>query len=137
MGADKNSFQRMNSICAPNSQPRILTRVYQGRVVTTDLPTLGSNPNSKQHGSATQEANNLGNLRCLGRTVRGDLADRPRGPGGLSAGSCGPSEKASKPPVPHLKKWTVRPLPADRPCQVDCPHSPHRLSTKLRATKST
>jgi hypothetical protein len=87
MGDDKNSFRRMNSAYAPNSRPRIPTRGCQGRVVTTDLPTQGTKPNSKQHRSATQEAKDLGNLRCLGRTVRMDQADCPRGPGGLSAGS--------------------------------------------------
>jgi hypothetical protein len=84
MGADKNYSRRMNSAYAPNSQPRIPTQVCQGHVVTTDLPTLGTNPNSKQHGSTTQEAKDLGNLRCLGRTVRGDRANSLQGPGGQS-----------------------------------------------------
>ena len=85
MGADKNSSRRMNSAYAPNSRPRIPTRVCQGHVVTTDLPTLGTNPNSKQHGSATQEAKDLGNLHSLGQTVRVEAADCPRRPGGPSA----------------------------------------------------
>jgi hypothetical protein len=46
MGADKNSSRRMNSSYAPNSQLRIPTRVYQGHVVTTNQPTLGTNPNN-------------------------------------------------------------------------------------------
>jgi hypothetical protein len=74
----------MNSAYAPNPQSRVPTRVFQGCVVTTDLPTLGTNPNSKQHGSTTKEAKDLGNLRCLGRTVRGALADSPRGAGSRS-----------------------------------------------------
>jgi hypothetical protein len=37
-------LQRENSSYAPNSRPRIPTRVCQGHVVTTDLPTLGMNP---------------------------------------------------------------------------------------------
>jgi hypothetical protein len=37
-------LQRENSAYTPNSQPRIPTRVCQGHVVTTDLPTLGTNP---------------------------------------------------------------------------------------------
>jgi hypothetical protein len=41
----KNLLQRANSAYTPNSQPRIPTRVCQGHVVTTDLPTLGTNPN--------------------------------------------------------------------------------------------
>jgi hypothetical protein len=86
MGADKNASQRINLAYALNSQSRIPTRVFQGQVVTMDLPTLGTNSNSKQYGSATQEAKDLGNLRCLGRTVRMDQADSA-GPGGLSAGS--------------------------------------------------
>jgi hypothetical protein len=85
MGADKNSSRKMTSAYAPNSQPMILTRVRQGHVVTTDLPTLGTNPNSKQHGSTTQEAKDLSNLQWPGRTVRMEGADCPRGPGGPSA----------------------------------------------------
>jgi hypothetical protein len=87
MGADKNSSRRMNSAYAPNSQPRIPTRVCQGHVVTTDLPTQGTTPNSKQRGSATQEAKNLSILQRLGWTVRMDQADYPRGPSRLSMGS--------------------------------------------------
>jgi hypothetical protein len=40
MGADKNSPQKDELDYALESQPRILTRACQGRVVTTDLPTL-------------------------------------------------------------------------------------------------
>jgi hypothetical protein len=72
----------MNSAYAPIPQARVPTGVCQGRVVTTDLPTLGKNLNSKQHGSATQEAKDLGKLRCLGWTVRGASGDGPRGAGG-------------------------------------------------------
>jgi hypothetical protein len=39
------------------------------------------NPNSKQHGSTTQEAKDLGNLQSPRRTIRGDRTDSPRGPG--------------------------------------------------------
>jgi hypothetical protein len=53
MGADKNSSWSLNSAYSPNSQPMIPTWVCQGQVVTMDLPTLGTNPNSKQYGSAT------------------------------------------------------------------------------------
>jgi hypothetical protein len=87
MGADKNSSRRMKSAYAPNLQPRIPTRVCQGHLVTTDLPTLGTNPNSKEHESATQEAKDLDNLRCLGRTDCMDQANCLPGPSGLSAGS--------------------------------------------------
>jgi hypothetical protein len=85
MGADRNSSRRSNSAFA-NSQPRILTRVCQDRVVTTDLPTLGTNPKQSQSESETQEAKNLAALQGTKRTVRGDWADGPRGTGGRSAG---------------------------------------------------
>jgi hypothetical protein len=84
MGADKNSSQRLNSTYVPNSQSRILTRVCQGRVVTTDLPTLGSNPKQSQSESETQEAKNLAALQGTRRTVCGDRADGPRVTGGRS-----------------------------------------------------
>jgi hypothetical protein len=85
MGADKNSPRRSNSAHVPNSQPRIPTRVCQGRVVTTDLPTLGTNPKYSQCKRETQEAKDLNDLHSLGQTVRVEAADCPRGPGGLSA----------------------------------------------------
>jgi hypothetical protein len=85
MGADKNSSQRLNSAYAPNSQPRIPTQVFQGRIVTTDLPTLGTNPKQSQSESKTQEAKDLATLRKPRRTVRGDQADSPHGSGGRSA----------------------------------------------------
>jgi hypothetical protein len=69
----------------------IPTRVWQGHMVTTDLPTLGTNPNSNEHGSATQEAKDLqvcetpgGQSARLGRTVRVEAADSPQGRGGRS-----------------------------------------------------
>jgi hypothetical protein len=85
MGVDKNSYQGMNSAYVLISQPRIPTRFCQGCIVTTDLPTLGTNPNSKQHGRATQEPKDLGNLHSLGRTVRVEGADCPQGQGRPSA----------------------------------------------------
>jgi hypothetical protein len=91
----------MNSAYAQNSQPRVPTRVCQGRVVTTNLPTLGTNPNSKQHGSTTQEAKDLGDLYSLGRTVCEHRADRLKMPPDL--------------PVLHLEKWTIHALPVDHP----------------------
>jgi hypothetical protein len=85
MGADKNLLQRENSAYAPNSQPRISTRVCQVRVVTTDLPTLVTNPKRSQSESETQEAKNLAALRGTKRTDRGDQADGPHGTGGWSS----------------------------------------------------
>jgi hypothetical protein len=79
-------LQRENKACAPNSQPRIPTRVYQGRIVTTDVPTLGANLKQSQSESKTQEAKNLAAPRGTRRTVRGDRVDGPRGTGGRSAG---------------------------------------------------
>jgi hypothetical protein len=84
MGADKNSTLGSNSAYAPNSPPRIPTRVFQGHIVTIDLPTLGTNPKQSQSESEIQEAKDLTTLRSLGRTVHGVLADGPRGAGGRS-----------------------------------------------------
>jgi hypothetical protein len=72
-----------------------------------DLPTLGTNPNRKQHGNTTEEAKDLADLHSLGRIVRVEAADCPRGPGGLS-------ENATRTSSLHLKKRTVCPLPTDR-----------------------
>jgi hypothetical protein len=85
MGADKNSSLWLNSAYTPNSQLRIPTRVCQGHVVTTDLPTLGTNLKSIQHGNTTQKAKDLGNLESTRRTVRSVRADCPWGGRGLSA----------------------------------------------------
>jgi hypothetical protein len=103
MGADKKSSWRMNSTYTPNPQPRIPTRVCQGHLVTTDLPTLGSNPNSKQHGSTTQESNNLGNLQRSAQTVGVVRADGPHPKFGRSASS----------------PWTVCSLQTVRPHRAD------------------
>jgi hypothetical protein len=127
----------MNSAYAPNSQPRILIRVCQSHVVTTYLPTLGTNPNSKQHRSATQEAKDLGNLQSPGRTVHMG--------GGLSARARRTFRKLRvyypkippEPPVLHIEKQIVFARPVDRPRGRDHPHSPHGPSLKLRATKRT
>jgi hypothetical protein len=89
MGADKNSSLWLNSAYTLNSQLRIPTRVCQGHVVTTDLPTLGTNPNSIQHGSTTQKAKDIGNLESTRWTVREEGADCPRG-------GHGPSENATQ-----------------------------------------
>jgi hypothetical protein len=86
MGADKNSSRRSNSVYDPNSQPRIPTWVCQGRVVTTDLPTLGTNPKWSQSESETQEAKDLAALWKPRRTVRVTTANRPRDHGEPSAG---------------------------------------------------
>jgi hypothetical protein len=76
---------RENSAYTPNSQPRIPTRVFQGHVVTTDIPTLGTNPKLFQSGSTNQEAKDLAVLQQSWRTVRGPGADGPRPLSGRSA----------------------------------------------------
>jgi hypothetical protein len=86
MGADKTSSRRLNSAYVPNSQPRIPTRVCQGRVVTTDLPTLGTNPKQSQRKIETQEGKNLAALRGTRQKVHSDRPNGPRGTGGRSAG---------------------------------------------------
>jgi hypothetical protein len=57
-----------------------------GDVVTTDLPTLGTNSKQSWSGSTTQEAKDLAPLRGTRRTVRGDRADGQCGTGRRSAG---------------------------------------------------
>jgi hypothetical protein len=71
-------LQRKNSAYTPNSQPRIPTRVCQGHVVTTDLPTLGTKLQAilkRKHDSRSK------GLSC----PAGHLADCPQPPGGPSA----------------------------------------------------
>jgi hypothetical protein len=144
MGADKNSTRRMNSVYAPNSQPKIPTHACQGRVVTTDLSALGTSPNPKQHRSATQQAKDLGNLQCLGWTVRMDQANFLWELGGLSAGAWRTVRRFTadcpkKPPEPLVappKIWTVHTLPLDHSRQMDYPLCPRGMSAKVQATKS-
>jgi hypothetical protein len=84
---------RENSVYTPNSQPRIPTRVCQGHVVTTDLPTLGTNPKRSQNGSTKQEAKDFAVLQQPWRTVRGPGADGPRSSCGWSTAHGGQSVK--------------------------------------------
>jgi hypothetical protein len=81
----KSLLLRENSAYTPNSQPRIPTRVCQGHIVTTNVPTLGTNPKRSQSRSTKQEAKDLAILQQPRRTVRGHLADCPRSPRGRSA----------------------------------------------------
>jgi hypothetical protein len=108
MGADKKYSRRSNLAYTPNSQPRILTRVCQGRVVTTDLPTLGTNPKRSQSESETQEAKDLAAVRNTRRTVRKHRVDRPCGLGG-------PSEISSQTTSTAPSITIVRGDTADRP----------------------
>jgi hypothetical protein len=75
---------RENSAYTPNSQLRIPTRVCQVHVVTTNIPTLGTNPKRSQSGSMKQEAKDLAVLQEPWRTVLGHGADGPRSPCGWS-----------------------------------------------------
>jgi hypothetical protein len=87
MGADKNSSRRMNSAYAPNSQPRVPTRVLP-RSHRQNGPTDPSNkPKQSQGKTETQEAKDLGNMQWPGQTVRMEGADYPWAPGGPSASS--------------------------------------------------
>jgi hypothetical protein len=112
------------------------TRACQGRVVTTDLPTLGTSPKQIPSESATQEANDLGNLHTWG----GPSAWR----GGLSAGlrrtvrtvKSDHTQIAPEPPVAHLEIQTVRTLPADHPPSRDCPHLPRGPSIRPLANEN-
>jgi hypothetical protein len=144
MGADKNSSRRMNSAYAPNPQPRIPTRACQGRVVTKDLPTLGTSPKPIQRGSTTQKGRDFGNLESTRRTVRSVRADCPRGWRGLSArrawtvredGTDRP-KMLPEPPVLHREKRTVRDGPADRPPRHGPSDTLVRTVRKLHATKT-
>jgi hypothetical protein len=65
-------LRRVQLDYVPNSQLRIPTRACQGRVVTMDLPTLGTNPNKLQSGS-----------KGLSQTTE-LLADSPQDLGGRS-----------------------------------------------------
>jgi hypothetical protein len=67
-----------------------------------------TNPTNKPQLKATRKRNSrskeLSNLRCLGRTVRMDQADCPRGPGGLSAGSL----RTVRNSLPNLQYCTLK-----------------------------
>jgi hypothetical protein len=109
-------LQRENSAYAPNSQPRIPTRVCQGHVVTTDLPTIGTNLKQSRSESTIQEAKDLAVLQYTRWTVHGLRVDRPRGYGGPSAGCGGLSEKTSPltstaPSVTDRLRWARGPPP--------------------------
>jgi hypothetical protein len=134
MRVDKNSSRRMNSVYAPNSQPRVLTRVCQGRLVTTDLPTLRTNSNSKQYGSATQEAKDLGTLRSSRWTVRDGRADVLRGAGGQSASHIGQSERATQTSSMHRPKFgrSTSSLQTVRYSRTVQPHRADGLANKIQ-----
>jgi hypothetical protein len=127
----------MNSAYASNSQPRVPTRVSQGHVVTTDLLTLWTNPNSKQHGSATQEAKDLGTLWSSKLTVRDGLVDSPWGASRRSVRSRW-IVRNSNPNLQYAPSeiWMVCELTADSSLLADSPASPSGWSGQQDPTKT-
>jgi hypothetical protein len=141
MGADKNSSRRSNSAYVPNSQPRIPTRVFQGCVVTTDLPTLGINPKQSQSENETEQAKYLATLRSLGRIVRDVLADGPLGAGGRSTRTRRMVWKepwrTSTAPWNTNGPYTTHRRSESNLCRVDSLRPPGGQSAKLAPTKNT
>jgi hypothetical protein len=125
-------LQRENSAYAPNSQPRIPTRVYQGHVVTTDLLTLGTNPKQSQSGSTTQEVKDLAVVRKPRRTVREHRVDGPRPSSGQSV-KCNRITKHASRNADGL--YPTRGLSESNLCHVDSLRPPGGRSAKPHATK--
>jgi hypothetical protein len=136
MGADKNSSLWLNSAYTPNSQLQIPTRVCQGHVVTTGLPTLGTKPQlnpTRKHNSKSK------GLRQSGK----HQADRPQCPGGLSARRARTvreegtdrQKNLPEPPVLHQKR-TACDGPADRPPRHRPSYTLVRIVRKLHAPKT-
>jgi hypothetical protein len=124
---------RENSTYTPNSQPRIPTRVCQGHVVTTDVPTLGTNPKRSQSGSTNQEAKDLAVLQQSRRTVRGPRAD---GPCHMAEGPLN-ANRTTQPAPPHADgPYHVLERSASNSCRADCLRRPGGLSAKPLSTKS-
>jgi hypothetical protein len=127
-------LRRENSTYTPNSQPRISTRVCQGHVVTTDLPTLGTNPKRSRSGSTYQEAKDLAILRSAGRTVREPGADGPLPTGGRSANR----NRMTKRALQHADgPCLVHGQSASNWCCADGPRRPGRRSAKLQPAKNS
>jgi hypothetical protein len=131
---------RENSSYTPNSQPRIPTRVCQGHVVTTDVPTLGTNPKRPQSGSTNQEAKDLAVLQQSWRTVRGPVRtvrghrlDGPR----HTADSPLNTNRTTQSAPPHADgPYHVLGRSASNSCRTDYPRHRGGLSTKPLSTKS-
>jgi hypothetical protein len=134
-------LQRENSAYAPNSQPRIPTRVCQSRVVTTDLPTLGANPKRSQSKSKTQRSKELSSSArhqadspVTGWMVCVVRADGPRV-------TDGQSEKGSRPSC-NAPRITNSPRPvlgrsASNQCRADGPRRPGGRSAKLLSARNS
>jgi hypothetical protein len=140
MGVDKNSSPKRELSLTPNSQPRIPTRVCQGHVVTTDVPTLGTNPKRSQSRSTNQEAKDLAILqqsrrtvRGPGRTVRDHHAD---GPHHTADGPLNTNRTTQPAPQHADGPYHVLVRSASNSCRADCPRRPCGLSAKPLSTKS-
>jgi hypothetical protein len=113
--------------------------------VTTDLPTLGTNPKYSQCKSETQEAKDLNDLHSLGQTVRVEAADCPRGPSGLSASTgqtvrkCHPNFQyyTSKNGVSVEHSRTVRASRTVRPPRADCLTNSSQQKTTNETDRNT
>jgi hypothetical protein len=93
MGADKNSSPKRELGLDPKFTTKDFHTSFQGHVVMTDVPTLGTNPKRSQSGSTNQEAKDLAVRQQSRRTVRGPGANCPRPPRGRSAPHGGRSVK--------------------------------------------
>jgi hypothetical protein len=124
---------RENSAYTPNSQPRIPTQVCQGRVVTTDLPTLGTNPKRSRSGSMNQEAKDLAILRSAGQMVRKPGADGPQ-PTGRRSVNCNRTTRRAR---QHADgRYLFHGRSASNWCHADSLRRPGGLSTKHLPTKN-
>jgi hypothetical protein len=124
-------LQKDNSTYVPNSHPKIPTRVCQGHVVTTDLPTLGINPKQSQSGSMTQEAKDLATLRSARRTVCELRADCPRDHGKPSARQ----RRTVRKRIANLQYCAINNVSSvEAPRTVCDQHTPRGLSADPRGT---
>jgi hypothetical protein len=140
MGADKILFLRENSAYTPDSQLQIPTRVCQGHIVTTDVPTLGTNSKRSQRGSTKQEAKDLAVLQQPWRKVRDPGADGPRSPCGRSAVTADFSLKTNRTtqlaPRHVDGSYHILGRSASNSCRADSPRSPGGRSAKHLFTKN-
>jgi hypothetical protein len=139
MGADKNSSPKRELGLCPKFTTKDSHRVCQGRVVTTDLPTLETNPKQSRSESTTQKAKDLATLHSARRTVRELRADCPRGLGGPSARHRRTVRKrpqtSSTAPTITDRPWRhLRPCTTNTP-HADCPRTPGEPSAKIPATE--
>jgi hypothetical protein len=124
-------LQRENSAYAPNSQPRIPTRVCQAHVVIVDLETLGTHYKQSQSESTNQEAKDLVTLRSTRWTVRELRAYCPRAHGGPSAWY----KRTVRKILANIQYCTNNNGPSvEAPRTIRDQHPPRGLSTDHRRT---